>query len=84
MTGPLILKDNPAEDLEAATKQYVDNHTSDVVLYTPQTLSDEQKVQARGNIGAAPDGFGLGEDVPSSAKTTMQIQLLKQVGLWLV
>lgn len=68
MTGPLILKDNPAEDLEAATKQYVDNHTSDVVLYTPQTLSDEQKVQARGNIGAAPDGFGLGEDVPSSAK----------------
>lgn len=68
MTGPLILKDNPAEDLEAATKQYVDNHTSDVVLYTPQTLSDEQKVQARGNIGAAPDGFGLGEDIPSSAK----------------
>lgn len=68
MTGPLILKDNPAEDLEAATKQYVDNHTSDVVLYTPQTLSDEQKVQARGNIGAAPDGFGLGENVPSSAK----------------
>lgn len=60
MTGPLILKDNPAEDLEAATKQYVDNHTSDVVLYTPQTLSDEQKVQARGNINSAPDGFGLG------------------------
>lgn len=26
MTGPLILKNNPAEDLEAATKQYVDNH----------------------------------------------------------
>lgn len=26
MTGPLILKTNPAEDLEAATKQYVDNH----------------------------------------------------------
>ena len=60
MTGPLILKDNPAEDLEAATKQYVDNHTSDVVLYTPQTLSDEQKVQARENINSAPDGFGLG------------------------
>lgn len=60
MTGPLILKDNPTEDLEAATKQYVDNHTSDVVLYTPQTLSDEQKVQARGNINSAPDGFGLG------------------------
>ena len=60
ITGPLILKDNPAEDLEAATKQYVDNHTSDTVFYTPQTLSDDQKTQARTNINAAPDGFGLG------------------------
>lgn len=60
MTGPLILKNNPAEDLEAATKQYVDNHTSDVVFYTPQTLTDEQKAQARGNINSAPGGFGLG------------------------
>lgn len=61
MTGSLILKDNPAKDLEAATKQYVDNHTSDTVLYTPQTLSDDQKTQARTNINAAPDGFGLGD-----------------------
>lgn len=60
MTGSLILKDNPAKDLEAATKQYVDNHTSDTVLYTPQTLSDGQKTQARTNINAAPGGFGLG------------------------
>lgn len=52
MTGPLILKDNPAEDLEAATKQYVDNHTSNVVLYTSQSLTDAQKGQARSNIGA--------------------------------
>jgi hypothetical protein len=35
MTGPLILKDNPAEDLGAATKQYVDSNTSNIVLYTP-------------------------------------------------
>lgn len=60
MTGPLVLSGDPAKNLEAATKQYVDNHTSDTVLYTPQTLADEQKAQARGNIGAAPDGFGLG------------------------
>lgn len=53
MTGSLILKDNPAKDLEAATKQYVDNHTSDTVLYTPQTLNDAQKAQARENIDAA-------------------------------
>lgn len=62
MTGPLALSGDPAEDLEAATKQYVDNRTSDVVLYTPQSLTDEQKTQARGNIGAAPDGFGLGSN----------------------
>lgn len=68
MTGSLILKDDPTEDLEAATKQYVDNHTSDTVLYTPQSLTDDQKTQARGNIGAAPEGFGLGEDAPSSAE----------------
>lgn len=60
MTGSLVLSDDPAEDLEAATKQYVDNHTSDTVLYTPQTLTDEQKTQARTNINAAPGGFGLG------------------------
>lgn len=32
----------------------------DAVLYTPQNLTDEQKAQARGNINAAPGGFGLG------------------------
>jgi hypothetical protein len=33
----------------------------DAVLYTAQTLTDEQKAQARGNINAAPGGFGIGE-----------------------
>ncbi len=33
----------------------------DAVLYTAQNLTDEQKAQARGNINAAPGGFGLGE-----------------------
>ena len=33
----------------------------DAVLYTAQSLTDEQKAQARGNINAAPGGFGLGE-----------------------
>ena len=28
----------------------------------PQSLTDTQKEQARGNIGAAPDGFGLGSE----------------------
>lgn len=35
--------------------------TSGSVRYdTAQSLTDEQKAQARTNIGAAPDGFGLG------------------------
>lgn len=34
----------------------------DAVLYTAQSLSDAQKAQARGNINAAPGGFGLGGD----------------------
>ena len=32
----------------------------DAVLYTAQSLTDEQKTQARTNINAAPGGFGLG------------------------
>lgn len=33
----------------------------DAVLYAAQSLTDKQKAQARGNINAAPGGFGLGE-----------------------
>lgn len=34
---------------------------ADAVRYdAAQTLTDDQKTQARGNIGAAPDGFGYG------------------------
>lgn len=76
MTGPLVLSGDPAKNLEAATKQYVDNHTSDTVLYTPQTLADEQKAQARKNINSAPGGFGWGEAMKdvlaSDAKDTYE------------
>lgn len=37
----------------------------DAVLYTAQSLTDEQKTQARGNINAAPGGFGYGETLAS-------------------
>ena len=42
----------------------------DAVLYTAQSLTDEQKAQARGNINAAPGGFGLGgnaTNIPAGA-----------------
>ena len=33
----------------------------DAVLYTAQSLTNEQQAQARGNLNAAPGGFGLGD-----------------------
>lgn len=37
------------------------------VLFAAQSLTDAQKTQARGNIGAAPDGYGLGETIPNGS-----------------
>lgn len=46
----------PTGDNDAATKAYVDGHAAtDAVLYTPQTLTDAQKKQARANIDADID-----------------------------
>jgi len=43
----------PAEDMQIATKKYVDDNKSDgAVLYTEQTLTAQQQFQARKNIGA--------------------------------
>lgn len=50
----------PALDADHLNK--MEQGIADAVSVTPQTLSDGQKSQARGNIGAAPDGFGLGGD----------------------
>ena len=38
-----------AEDL--VSEEYVDNKTADMLKYTAQTLTDEQKLQAKTNIG---------------------------------
>ena len=35
----------------------------DAVLYAAQSLTDKQKAQARGNINAAPSGFGWGDSL---------------------
>ena len=48
----------PALDAEHLNK--IEQGIADAVSVTPQTLSDGQKAQARGNINAAPGGFGLG------------------------
>lgn len=48
----------PALDADHLNK--IEQGIADAVSVTPQTLSDEQKAQARTNINAAPGGFGLG------------------------
>lgn len=50
-----------------------------------QTLTDAQKTQARGNIGAAPDGFGLGANGypnPYTVVTGATIDALNESGLF--
>ena len=50
----LSMTSAPEEDMQIATKKYVDDHAAkDAVLYTAQTLTFEQKQQARKNIEAA-------------------------------
>lgn len=53
---------NQAPALDADHLNKMEQGIADAVSVTPQSLTDEQKTQARGNIGAAPGGFGLGGD----------------------
>jgi len=58
-TMPQIsLHSAPTLDMEIATKKYVDDNksggTANAVLYTAQTLTAPQQLQARKNIGALP------------------------------
>lgn len=41
-----------------------------------QTLTDEQKTQARSNIGAAPSGFGWGEELPRLVSTAAEVDAI--------
>lgn len=52
----------PNADMQIATKKYVDDSVAgaaDAVLYTAQTLTDEQKKQVRENVGAEEVNGGL-------------------------
>lgn len=72
----------PALDAEHLNK--IEQGIADAVSVTPQTLSDDQKSQARGNIGAAPAGFGVGEIVPDSAfiGTLAELDATEKSGLY--
>ena len=59
---PTVWKNGEFPPIDAEHLNKMEQGIADAVSVTPQTLSDGQKTQARGNIGAAPGGFGLGDD----------------------
>ena len=93
----------PTADMQIATKKYVDDATSGItvpskasdltndafVQYTEQTLTDEQKAQARANIGAISGDFIVtitatekdGTTTYSADKTNAEIYEAYQRGL---
>lgn len=77
---------DPTGAMQIATKKYVDEHSAaDAVLYTAQTLTAEQKQQARDNIDAAIADFVINGTVNSNMEVTLdktfaQIQSAVQDG----
>lgn len=64
MTGAIAMGNNkitglgtPTDNADATTKKYVDDATANTVKYVAQTLTDEQKTQARTNIGAGDGDY---------------------------
>lgn len=57
---PTVWKNGEFPPIDAEHLNKIEQGIADAVSVTPQTLSDEQKSKARGNINAAPGGFGLG------------------------
>lgn len=66
-----------------AVSTFVNNLSSSIkkpadsdVKYVSQSLTDEQKQQARGNINAAPGGFGWGEELPRQVSTAAEVDAI--------
>lgn len=66
---PTVWKNGEFPPIDAEHLNKIEQGIADAVSVTPQSLSDAQKEQARGNINAAPGGFGLGETIPPNATT---------------
>ena len=59
---PTVWKNGEFPPIDAEHLNKIEQGIADAVSVTPQSLTDAQKTQARGNIGAAPGGFGLGQE----------------------
>ena len=57
---PTVWKNGEFPPIDAEHLNKIEQGIADAVSVTPQSLTDAQKTQARGNIDAAPGGFGLG------------------------
>ena len=70
MTGSLILNSNPSNNLEAATKQYVDNATSSIVT-SYNDLTDVPSIPT--DINDLTDNYNLLDSVGNGASTWSDI-----------
>ncbi len=57
---PTVWKNGEFPPIDAEHLNKIEQGIADAVSVTAQSLTDDQKTQARGNINAAPGGFGLG------------------------
>lgn len=57
---PTVWKNGEFPPIDAEHLNKIEQGIADAVSVTPQNLTDDQKTQARGNINAAPGGYGLG------------------------
>lgn len=74
MTGPLVLSGNPTENMQAATKQYVDNKLGTLPIATASTLGTVKvgsglNITADGTLSATGGGGGTGDYLPLSGGT---------------
>lgn len=74
MTGPLVLSGNPTENMQAATKQYVDNKLGSLPIATASTLGTVKvgsglNITADGTLSATGGGGGTGDYLPLSGGT---------------
>lgn len=71
-----------APALDAYHLNKMEQGIADAVSVTPQSLTDDQKSQARGNINAAPGGYGLGENTGKYITSLAALDAIDKNGIY--
>lgn len=82
---PTVWKNGEFPPIDAEHLNKIEQGIADAVSVTPQSLTDAQKTQARGNIDAAPGGFGLGGvlvDAPENSEGLADANLITATGFY--